>query len=49
VNEIPDELAKVTSEEVETFTKKFLVPTNRTIIDRVPAAPAGKAGEKGAN
>jgi len=51
VNEIPDELAKVTPEEVRAFARKYLVSTNRTIIDRIPeAGPAGKsqAGEKGA-
>jgi zinc protease len=50
VNEIPDELAKVTSEEIMEFTKKYLVMTNRTIIDRVPVK-SGKGpddGQKGA-
>ena len=43
VNEIPDELAKVTPEEVKSFVRKYLVSTNRTIIDRVPAAaPPGQ-------
>ena len=50
VNEIPDELARVTSDEIEKFTKEYLVVTNRTIIDRVPEkliqAPA--EGKKGA-
>ncbi len=51
VNEIPEEIAKVTSEEIKAFTRKYLVPADRTIIDRVPAAPAGKAegAEKGAS
>ena len=50
VNQIPDELAKVTSDDIKAFARKYLVTTNRTVIDRVPAAPAGKdeAGEKGA-
>jgi predicted Zn-dependent peptidase len=51
VNEIPDELAKVTAEEVRAFARKYLVNANRTIIDRVPAsAPGGKSegSEKGA-
>ena len=38
VNEIPDELAKVTLEEVRDFAFKYLASTNRTIIDRVPAS-----------
>ena len=42
VNEIPAELARVTPEEVRAFAAKYLVKTNRTIIDRVPAA--GSAG-----
>ncbi len=50
VNEIPDELARVTSEEIRAFTRKYLVKTNRTVLNRVPAkASAQKAGEKGAN
>ncbi len=49
VNEIPDELSKVTSDEIKVFARKYLVPTNRTLINRVPVPPAGKAegGEKG--
>ena len=45
VNEIPDELAKVTPEEVRAFTRKYLVGTNRTVIDRVPAAGPGEKSE----
>jgi predicted Zn-dependent peptidase len=41
VNEIPDELAKVSLEEVRDFARKYLVSTNRTIIDRVPASGPG--------
>jgi predicted Zn-dependent peptidase len=48
-NEIPSELAKVTSDEIKAFAKKYLVPTNRTIISRVPAAPTEKPDQKGAN
>lgn len=49
VNEIPDELAKVTSDEIKAFTKKYLSKTERTIINRIPApASEKKAGhEKG--
>ena len=50
VNQIPDELSRVTSEEIKEFAKKYLVSTNRTIIDRVPAKsqPKPQGGEKGA-
>jgi predicted Zn-dependent peptidase len=40
VNRVPDELARVTAAEVKAFCAKYLVPANRTILDRVPAAPA---------
>jgi len=46
VNEIPDELSKVTSDDVKAFARKYLVLTDRTIIDRVPVSQAG--GKKGA-
>ncbi len=51
VNEIPEEIAKVTSEEIKAFARKYLVPTDRTIIDRVQVAPAEKAAgaEKGSS
>jgi predicted Zn-dependent peptidase len=45
VNEIPDELAKVTSEEVRAFARKYLLDTNRTIIDRVPASAPGEKSQ----
>ena len=45
VNEIPDELAKVTAEEVRAFARKYLVNTNRTIIDRIPASAPGEKSE----
>jgi predicted Zn-dependent peptidase len=47
VNEIPDELARVTPEEVRAFARKYLVSTNRTIIDRVPASAAAEKSEGG--
>ena len=47
VNEIPDELAKVGPEEVEAFARKYLVRTNRTIIDRVPESALGEKSEAG--
>jgi len=50
VNEIPGELARVTPEEVRAFAAKYLVKTQRTIINRVPAPASGQSdnGEKGA-
>src|SRR5262249_1024381 len=38
VYQIPDRVAKVTPEQVRSFAAKYLVPANRTIINRVPAA-----------
>jgi len=43
VNEIPNELNRVTPAEVREFRAKYLVPSNRTIIDRVPVkSPPGR-------
>ena len=47
VNEIPQELAQVTPDEVRAFAAKYLVKTRRTIINRVPAAAAGPDAQKG--
>ena len=44
---VPDEFNKVTADEVRAFAAKYLVKTNRTIIDRVPAAQAASSDEKG--
>ncbi|PWT85462.1 MAG: peptidase M16 [Acidobacteria bacterium] len=41
---IPDELAKVTPEEVRAFAAKYLVKSNRAVINRIP-----KPGEKSVN
>jgi predicted Zn-dependent peptidase len=38
VNAIPDDLASVTPADIKAFVKKYIVKTNRTIINRVPAA-----------
>jgi zinc protease len=43
---VPDEINKVTPEEVRAFAAKYLVKTNRTIIDRVPAAKSDSNGGK---
>ncbi len=37
VYQIPEDLAKVTPAQVKAFAAKYLVSTNRTIINRVPA------------
>jgi zinc protease len=47
VNEIPDELAKVTPDEIKAFVKRYLVANNRTVINRVPGAKPS-AATKGA-
>ncbi len=41
VYQIPERVAKVTPEQVRSFVAKYLVPANRTVINRVPA-PAEK-------
>ncbi|HUK92224.1 MAG TPA: pitrilysin family protein [Blastocatellia bacterium] len=48
VYQIPEQIAKVTPEQVRAFAAKYLVPANRTIINRVPAGKASGAngGEK---
>jgi zinc protease len=45
VFEIPNELTKVAPAQVRAFAAKYLVNTNRTIINRVPA-PANSGAEK---
>ena len=44
VYDLPQQLARVTPAQVRDFAAKYLVSSNRTIIDRVPAS----GGEKGA-
>ncbi len=46
VYQTPDDLSKVTTDQVKAFAAKYLVNTNRTIINRVPAPAADK--QKGA-
>ncbi len=43
VFQVPEELAKITPAQVKAFAVKYLVSTNRTIINRVPEAGAGKS------
>ena len=45
VYQIPEELAKVTPAQIRGFAAKYLVSTNRTVINRVPA-PAAADSEK---
>ena len=47
VYQVPDRVAKVTPEQVRNFAAKYLVPSNRTIIHRVPAAPDKNSGSSG--
>ena len=46
VNRIPDELASVTPDEVKNFAQKYLVASNRTVIERDPVAPTSDSGKK---
>jgi len=46
VYSVPDDFNKVTADEVRSFAAKYLVKTNRTIIDRVPA-PKSASDAKG--
>jgi len=43
----PNDLAKVTPDQVRAFATKYLVSTNRTIINRVPAPASPGAGKPG--
>ena len=45
VFQIPDELAKVTPAQIQAFAAKYLVSSNRTIINRTPSQPDA-SGEK---
>src|SRR6185312_7258172 len=49
VYQIPEDLAKVTPAQVRAFAAKYLVSTNRTIINRIPEAPAKDAEKQGEN
>jgi zinc protease len=44
VNEMPVQIATVTSADVRAFAAKYLVKTNRTIIYRVPESTGATAG-----
>ncbi|HEX4485546.1 MAG TPA: pitrilysin family protein [Terriglobales bacterium] len=47
VYQIPEDLAKVTPAQVKAFAAKYLVSSNRTIINRVPDAAAQSAEKQG--
>lgn len=38
VYQVPGRVAKVTPEQVRDFAAKYLVPANRTVVNRVPAS-----------
>ena len=44
---VPDEITKVTPDEVRAFAAKYLVMNNRTVIDRVPAAKSAPDSKEG--
>ena len=46
VYQIPDDLAKVTPTQVLAFAAKYLVSTNRTVMNRVPAQGEAQAEKK---
>jgi zinc protease len=45
VNRLPGEIAGVTPEQVKQFARKYLVATNRTVVERDPA-PASAANDE---
>jgi zinc protease len=47
VNTIPADIDKITPKEVQAFAQKYLIATNRTVVERNPVAkpPAQKAGD----
>jgi zinc protease len=46
VYQIPEDLAKVTPAQIRAFAAKYLVSTNRTIMNRVPAQGEAQAEKK---
>lgn len=47
VYQLPDMIAKVTPEQIRAFAAKYLVPSNRTIINRVPKPAENKSNGAG--
>ena len=47
VYQIPEDLAKVTPTQIRAFAAKYLVSTNRTIINRLPAQREAQAENNG--
>jgi predicted Zn-dependent peptidase len=43
INTLLDEMEKITTADVKAAAERYLVKTNRTVIDRRPAAAAGGA------
>ncbi|MGH9360245.1 MAG: M16 family metallopeptidase [Terriglobia bacterium] len=46
INVIPAEISAVTPRDVQAFARKYLIPGNRTVIDRVPVSMEAPAGRK---
>jgi len=46
INRIPADIDAVTPDEVKAFAAQYLVPANRTIINRVPETKADKGGQQ---
>lgn len=44
INQIPVQLAGITPADVKAFTAKYLVKTNRTVLNRVPPTDKAKGG-----
>lgn len=44
VNDIPRETAGITPADIQAFVRKYLVKTNRTVINRVPAVAIAQGG-----
>jgi zinc protease len=44
INQIPAQLATITPADVKVFAAKYLVKTNRTVLNRVPKAGEAKEG-----
>ena len=47
LNTVPAKISTVTPREIQEFVRKYLVPSNRTVINRVPVPREAQAGRKG--
>jgi predicted Zn-dependent peptidase len=48
LNTEADKYLAVTAEDIQRVAKQYFAPTNRTVLDVVPAAPAPDAAKPGA-